>query len=196
MSFLPSHHGRAAKNRASCAKGPLERKEKKKQGKAKILLPATKAKHPFCTDTPAFVEQSWTRSSEEALQHACVLAPTSLKTSLFLLLPLAATPAYSKMTLHETCQLSSLSIMYFLIPWPSYTIHHMLVFSRHYKNLRFAHQKACLSAPFSLRELRMKCFLHFHRWEVRTFLMLACCMVGESKTNPSATLTSPVNSLR
>lgn len=30
-----------------------------------------------------------------------------------------------------------------------------------------------------------------------TFPMLACCMVGESKTNLSATLTSPpVNSLR
>lgn len=183
VSFLPSHHGWADKNRASCAQCPLEERQKKKLGKEKILLSVSKEKHLFCTDTLACVEQRWTRSSEEGLQHTHVLAPGSLKASLFLLLPLAATPAYSKMTLHETCQLSSISTMYFLIPWPSYTIHHMLVFSRHYKNLRFAHQKAHLSAPSSPGELGMKCFLHFHRWEVHSRCWHAAWLGNQKQTS-------------
>lgn len=163
---------------------PFRKKEKKKKrGKEKILLPASKEKHPFCTNTLACVEQRWTSSSEEGLQHTHVLAPSSLKASLFLLLPLVATPAYSKTSLHEMCQLSSISTMHFLIPWPSYTIHHMLVFSRHYKNLRFAHQKAHLSARFSPGELRMKCFLHFHRWEVHPRCWHAAWLGNQKQTS-------------
>lgn len=158
------------------------------QGKASLL-------HRHASLRGAEVNE---KQGEEGLQLAHALAPGPPKAFLFLPPPTAATPAYSKMTLHEppanfqaSARCISLSHAQ-AIPSITRLYFQEMTRIRCLHTRTQAHARALPLPPRRSQETPLALPL-----VGSMFPMLARCMVGESKTNPFATLTSPqVNSLR
>jgi len=187
-SSLPSHHGRAAKNWASFVQCPLERKKKKREAWKKTW--ARKSIPPAQTHQPARSRGEWEAAWGGLAAHPQPGSqPLKGISSPLLLLPLQPPSPILTWLCTSHVPTSKYQQEIFPHPMPSYAIHHMLVFPRNYANLGSAHQYTRAHFP-SPRGTRYETLLALSLVG-SAFPMLARCMVGESKTNPSATLTSP-----
>lgn len=118
-------------------------------------------------------------------KHTHTLAPGPPKAFLFLPPPTAAaTPVYFKMTLHEpranfqaSARCISLSHAQAI---PSITCLHFQEITR-ILGLRTRRHTCVLPLP---RALGMKCFLHFHWWEVRSQCWHAAWLGNQKQTPP------------
>lgn len=171
---------------------------KKKRNLKKIPATSEQGKAPFCTDRPGCVEQRWMRSTarkagEAGLQHAHTLALSPWRHFFSSLLPPPPPTILKWLCMSHA---STSKHRHHAFPYSMPKLHHPS---------RLYFQEITRIWCLHTRDTEVYMLpLPDNSWEMllalplpgSTFPMLVCCMVGESETNPSATLTSPpVNSL-